>query len=195
MSVLSDRQKSVSIDRALIPKSYRDYLDILKGMGELIEIDDEVDWYLELGAIFRHSAETLAPGAIFNNVKGCPPGFRAADFGMGKSGTPGQPWGRLAIMLGLPPDTDLMSIQHAYLDAMDTGRSSRHAWSTRRTPRASRTSGSGMTLTSRSSRLWSATMVMGAGTSTRGASTSAAPRTGDGRTGQPTAARSSTETT
>ena len=121
MSVLSDRQKSVSIDRARIPKSYRDYLDILKGMGELIEIDDEVDWYLELGAIFRHSAETLAPGAIFNNVKGCPPGFRAADFGMGKSGTPGQPWGRLAIMLGLPPETDLMSIQHAYLDAMDTG--------------------------------------------------------------------------
>src|SRR5271170_3033490 len=118
---LSTLPKSVSIDRALIPKSYRDYLDILKGMGELIEIDDEVDWYLELGAIFRHSAETLAPGAIFNNVKGCPPGFRAADFGMGKSGTPGQPWGRLAIMLGLPPDTDLMSIQHAYLDAMDTG--------------------------------------------------------------------------
>ena len=121
MSVLFDRQKSVSVDRARIPKSYRDYLDTLKGMGELIEIDDEVDWYLELGAIFRHSAETLAPGAIFNNVKGCPPGFRAADFGMGKSGRPGQPWARLAIMLGLPPETDLMSIQHAYLDAMDTG--------------------------------------------------------------------------
>ena len=121
MSVLFDCQKSVSVDRARIPKSYRDYLDTLKGMGELIEIDDEVDWYLELGAIFRHSAETLAPGAIFNNVKGCPPGFRAADFGMGKSGRPGQPWARLAVMLGLPPETDLMSIQHAYLDAMDTG--------------------------------------------------------------------------
>src|ERR1700730_18676104 len=105
MSVLSlsDRPKSVSIDRDLIPKSYRDYLDLLKGMGELIEIDDEVDWYLELGAIFRHSAETLGPGAIFNNVKGCPPGFRAADLGMGKSGRPGQPWARLAVMLGLPP--------------------------------------------------------------------------------------------
>lgn len=121
MSMLIDRPQSVSIDRDRIPKSYRDYLDLLKGMGELIEIDDEVDWYLELGAIFRHSAETLAPGAIFNNVKGCPPGFRAADFGMGKSGRPGQPWARLAVMLGLPPETDLMSIQHAYLDAMDTG--------------------------------------------------------------------------
>jgi hypothetical protein len=75
---LTEPPTTVSLDRAAIPKSYREYLDILKGMGEMIEIDDEVDWYLELGAIFRHSAETLAPGAIFNNVKGCPPGFRAA---------------------------------------------------------------------------------------------------------------------
>jgi UbiD family decarboxylase len=118
---LSELPKPVSIDRARIPKSYREYLDILKGMGELVEINDEVDWYLELGAIFRHTAETLSPGAIFNNVKGCPKGFRAADFGMGKSGRPGQPWARLAIMLGLPPDTGLMQIQHAYLEAIASG--------------------------------------------------------------------------
>ncbi len=111
----------VSIDRSRIPRTYRDYLDTLKSMGELIEIDDEVDWYLELGAIFRRTAETLSPGAIFNKVKGCPEGFRAADFGMGKSGTHGQPWVRLAVMLGLPPDTGLMDIQHAYLEAIDTG--------------------------------------------------------------------------
>lgn len=61
---------AVSIDRSRIPRSYRDYLDTLKSMGELIEIDDEVDWYLELGAIFRRTAETLSPGAIFNRVKG-----------------------------------------------------------------------------------------------------------------------------
>ena len=113
---------SVSIDRTRIPRSYRDYLDTLKKMGELIEINDEVDPYLEIGAIFRRTAETLSPGAIFNKVKGCPPGFRAADFGMGKSGTPGQPWGRLAVMLGLPPTTDLMSIQRAYLEAIQGGK-------------------------------------------------------------------------
>lgn len=90
-------------------------------MGELIEIDDEVDWYLDLDAISRRTAETLSPGAIFNKVKGCPPGYRAADFGMGKSGTPGQPWARLAVMLGRPPETGLMDIQHAYLEAIDTG--------------------------------------------------------------------------
>ena len=113
---------SISIDRTRIPRSYRNYLDTLKSMGELIEIDDEVDWYLELGAIFRRTAETLSPGAIFNKVRGCPPGFRAADFGMGKSGTPGQPWARLAVMLGLPAATDLMSIQRAYLEAVQGGK-------------------------------------------------------------------------
>lgn len=62
---------SVSIDRTRIPRTYRDYLDTLKSMGELVEINDEVDWYLELGAIFRRT-ETLSPGAIFNKVKGSP---------------------------------------------------------------------------------------------------------------------------
>ena len=113
----------VSIDRTRIPRTYRDYLDTLKEMGELVEIDDEVDWYLELGAIFRRTQETLSPGAIFNKVKGCPDGFRAADFGMAKSGRPGEPWARLAVMFGLPPNTDLMSIQRAYLEAMETGKS------------------------------------------------------------------------
>ena len=33
---LSELPKPVSIDRARIPKSYREYLNILKGMGELV---------------------------------------------------------------------------------------------------------------------------------------------------------------
>lgn len=110
-----------SIDRTKIPKSYRDYLQTLKEMGELVEINDEVDWYLEMGAIFRHSAETVAPGPIFNNVIGSPKGFRAADFGMGKSSYPGQPWRRLAIMLGMPPESNLMDLQRAYIDAKENG--------------------------------------------------------------------------
>lgn len=110
---------SPAIDRSRIPRTYRDYLDTLKRMGELVEIDDEIDWKLELGAIFRRTAETLSPGAIFNKIKGCPEGFRAADLGYAKSGRPGQPWARLAVMMGLPPETDLMSIQRAYIDAKE----------------------------------------------------------------------------
>ena len=114
---------SVSIDRSQIPRTYRDYLDTLKSMGEMVEIDDEIDWYLELGAIFRRTAETLSPGAMFNKVKGCPDGFRAADLGYAKSGRKGQPWARLAVLMGLPPETDLMSIQSAYIEARETGKS------------------------------------------------------------------------
>ena len=34
------------IDTARIPRSYRDYLDLLKERGDLIDIYDEVDWML-----------------------------------------------------------------------------------------------------------------------------------------------------
>ncbi|AZQ63788.1 UbiD family decarboxylase [Flammeovirga pectinis] len=54
-------------------------------------------------------------------IKGCPEGFRAADFGMGKSGNPKAPWARLAVMLGMPPESGLMDIQKGYLDAIATG--------------------------------------------------------------------------
>ncbi|GAA1662005.1 UbiD-like decarboxylase [Mycolicibacterium murale] len=114
---------SAHIDRNKIPRSYREYLTLMKDMGELVEIDDEVDWNLEMGAIFRHAAETCAPMPVFNRVKDAAPGFRAADWGMGKSGHPTQPWRRLAAMLGLPPETPLMEIQAAYIDAKENSRS------------------------------------------------------------------------
>jgi UbiD family decarboxylase len=47
----------VSIDRSSIPRTYRDYLEKLKSMGEMIEIDEEVDWNLEQGAILRRAYE------------------------------------------------------------------------------------------------------------------------------------------
>ena len=46
----------------------------------------EIDWNLEMGAICRRALETGAPSPIFNKVKGCPNGFRAAEVGYQKSG-------------------------------------------------------------------------------------------------------------
>ncbi len=111
----------VRIDRKAIPRSYRDYLKKMTEMGEFFEINDEVDWNLEMGAVCRRVAETGAPSPIFNKVKGCPDGFRAAEFGMQKSGTPGRDWARLAIMLGMPPESGIMEMQHAYNEAMANG--------------------------------------------------------------------------
>ena len=36
--------------------SFRDYVEALKGIGEIQEIDQSVDWNLEMGAIIRHSS-------------------------------------------------------------------------------------------------------------------------------------------
>ena len=42
---------TVKIDPKKIPRSYRDYLKKMVEMGEFFEIDDEIDWNLEMGAI------------------------------------------------------------------------------------------------------------------------------------------------
>ena len=73
-----------------------------------------------MGAIQRHSCETLSPSPMFNNIKGCP-GFRAAEFGMQQSGTPDKPWARLASLLGMPLNSNIMDMQAAYIEAMDNG--------------------------------------------------------------------------
>jgi 4-hydroxy-3-polyprenylbenzoate decarboxylase len=111
---------TIKIDHKAIPRSFRGYLEWMQREGEFLTIDDEVDWHLEMGAILRRAVETLSPSPIFNNVKDCP-GFRVADFGMQKSGTPGKPWARLASFLGMPLDSDVMDMQAAYIKAMENG--------------------------------------------------------------------------
>ena len=113
---------TVNVDRGAIPRTYRCYLEKLQDMGEMREIDDEVDWNYESGAILRRATEACLPGPIFNKTKDSPEGFRAACFGMAKSGTPGQTWCRLAVMLGMPPDSNLMDMLAAYREAVKTGK-------------------------------------------------------------------------
>ena len=96
----------VKVDYSTIPRSYRDYLELMQREGEFVAIDDEVDWNLEIGAIIRRADETLSPSPIFNRVKDCP-GFRCAELGMTKSGTPGRPWARIAPFVGAPLDATL----------------------------------------------------------------------------------------
>jgi len=112
---------SVTIDPKSIPRSYREYLELMQREGEYLAIDDEVDWNLEMGAIQRRASETLSPSPIFNNVKDCP-GFRAAEFGFEKSGTRGRPWARVAPFVGAPLDATLMEIQAAYIHSMENNK-------------------------------------------------------------------------
>jgi UbiD family decarboxylase len=109
-------KRKFTIDRAAIPRSYREYVERLKSLNEAIEINDEVDWNLEIGAILRHSYETVSEQPIFNMVKGSP-GFRAAEYGPTRSRTPGKSWRRLAILLGLPEDATPIEMQDPFLEA------------------------------------------------------------------------------
>ena len=110
-------RRQLKVNPELIPHSYRAYLATLAERGEVMTIDDEVDWYLEMGAILRYACEHEQPMPLFGCVKGAPR-FRAAEMGPTRSAEPGKRWQRLALMLGLPDDAQLMEIQDAFLAAM-----------------------------------------------------------------------------
>jgi 3-polyprenyl-4-hydroxybenzoate decarboxylase len=56
-------------------KSLRAFIEDLKEIGEIQEIDQEVDWNLEMSGITRHSMELRASAPLFNHIKGID-GFR-----------------------------------------------------------------------------------------------------------------------
>ena len=57
-------------------KSLPEYIAQVKTLGEIQEIDVEVDWNLEMGAIIRRCCELQAPAPLFNRIKDIEPGFR-----------------------------------------------------------------------------------------------------------------------
>src|SRR6201987_6304986 len=81
----------------------RGWIAALKAQDELQEIDGEVDWNIELGTIMRLAQ---GPGTgraiIFNNIKdyNAPTSRCRRLFGSALNN-----YRRIAMMLGLPPDT------------------------------------------------------------------------------------------
>lgn len=57
-------------------KSLREFIDELKSINEIQEINTEVDWNLEMSGITRRSMDLRAAAPLFNNIKGIK-GFRA----------------------------------------------------------------------------------------------------------------------
>lgn len=82
-------------------KSLREYIDALKEIGEIQEINKEVDWNLEIGAICRRCCETGASAPLFNNIRGIEKGFRVLGAPVGISSQPGLYLSRIAVSLGL----------------------------------------------------------------------------------------------
>lgn len=84
------------------PRDTREFIEALRKAGELIEINEEVDWNLEAAAICTMSNRVGGPAVLFNKIKGYPEGYRL--LGSPYAGKRRQPWRRMAIALGLDPD-------------------------------------------------------------------------------------------
>ncbi|MBW2370526.1 MAG: UbiD family decarboxylase, partial [Deltaproteobacteria bacterium] len=90
--------------------SFRDYVETLKNIGEIQEIDCEVDWHLEAGAIIRRSYDLKAPAPLFNNIKDSAQGFRLLGAPAALSRQRDQRYCRPAISLGLPPSASFAEV-------------------------------------------------------------------------------------
>lgn len=82
-------------------KSLREHIALLNDIGEIQEIDQEVDWNLEAGAIIRKSYDLQAPAPLFNKIKGSPKGFRLFGAPAALSQNKKLRYSRVASSLGL----------------------------------------------------------------------------------------------
>ena len=89
-------------------KDLRQYISALEEQGELRRVTKEVDWNLEAGAITRLVYEKGLPSPLFENIKDYP-GYRIL-------GAPISTFRKLAIALGLSPETSIKELINIYLE-------------------------------------------------------------------------------
>ncbi len=90
-------------------KDLRSFLAAIEASGDLITIDDEVDWDLELCALGRLSCERDGPAMLFDNVKDYGGDWRVLV-------NPIATWRRLAVAFGLPADTLARRLYEVYAE-------------------------------------------------------------------------------
>jgi len=88
-------------------------------MGELQEIEVEVDWNLEIGAIIRRAYDLRAPAPLFNKIKDTEEGFRVLGGSAGLSAQKGLKLARIATSLGFSPETGAREIVNTITDAIE----------------------------------------------------------------------------
>jgi len=89
----------------------REYIARLEREGELITVEEEVDWNLEIGAITQVGIEERGPALLFSTVKGYP-GWRV----MGNVVGPSRPviQGKIALAMECPRDTPVERLIEIY---------------------------------------------------------------------------------
>ncbi len=87
-------------------KDNREFINALRASGDLVDVQQEVDWDLEMGAIVRRVCEMKERSPYFKSIKDYA-GFEAL-------GAPLATYRKLAIALGLAPDTPIPDIGKEY---------------------------------------------------------------------------------
>ena len=99
--------------------SLREFVTELAAIGEIQQVDTEVDWNLEIGAIIRRSYDVTAPAPLFTNITGYTgTGFRVLGAPGGLGGA-GQRLARIALALGLPATASGQEIMAAVVAARE----------------------------------------------------------------------------
>jgi phenylphosphate carboxylase alpha subunit len=80
----------------------REFVERLRSAGELVALDEQVDWNLEIGALTRLGLDDRGPALLFENVKDYP-GSRALGNVLGPSKPIVQ--GKVALAMDLSRDT------------------------------------------------------------------------------------------
>ena len=88
-------------------KDTRDFIEALRAAGDLQEIEKEVDWDLELGAISRLACEKDGPAVWFKRI---------TDYSEDRTAfaNPMATWRRVALAFGLPAESSLKDIYAEY---------------------------------------------------------------------------------
>ena len=97
----------------------RAFIEALRASGDLVQVDREVDWDLEMGAIVRRVCEKRGPSPYFTKIKDYD-GFEAL-------GAPLATYRKLAVALGMPADSRIPDIAAVYLSARRAPRSRRES--------------------------------------------------------------------
>ena len=87
----------------------REFLDKLEKIKDLVTIDDEIDWYVEAGAIMRRANELGSPVQLFTNIKDSKKGYRLAG---GILST----YKRMSIAMGIDPQSSYREILEEYIN-------------------------------------------------------------------------------
>ncbi|MEC0240113.1 UbiD family decarboxylase [Paenibacillus dokdonensis] len=94
--------------------SFREYIDVMECYGDIVTVDQEVDWNLEMGAMIRYAYELPTPAPLFCNIKDSAPGFRVLGAPVGLSPHEKHPFLRIALSLGLPVEMGITELIEAW---------------------------------------------------------------------------------